>query len=503
MRTRLQVGAIMLLSWAVLSLIGMHEVNFQQQRSMRLVAEAQAQEKKADPTPAEVKKGIDDLKKDAQAFKRGAIRTPAHKIFAANKFRPTGIRALPQVAYVPKKLSMWGNSTYGDCVSAEEAFNQSVCGAFLDDSVVTGWAGKNGFLNGADLLEVMQAMNKSGMVSGGKTYGVGANPVTVDYSNEATLQAALSIAPVKIGIDANALPNGAGNNQGWYTLATGTFRNEDHCVSLAGYGPANYLFTQLGVPLPAAVTATQPGYLLFTWSTIGFVTHGWLMGTCGEAWLRNPSQTIDGVAQPNPGPIQTVPTITSPLTAAATTGALFTYQIVASNTPTSYAAAGLPAGITCAATTGLISGTPSAAGTFTVTLSATNSSGAGTATLALAVTGAPAPGPNPNPQPVPSGIKIPLSADQVLGLQRDPTNTFEPTTAQVQQVINGAGMEIIDGAMTATDFFAAINRATAKKSKYTIPPKSGLTTEDKIEQLQKDNKRLMEAFMEFMKKESK
>src|SRR5215469_14122530 len=66
------------------------------------------------------------------------------------------------------------------------------------------------------------------------------------------------------------------------------------------------------------------------------------------------------------------PVITSATTASGTVGSTFSYQITATNAPTSYGATGLPAGLSVSSTTGLISGTPTAAGTSTVTLSATN-----------------------------------------------------------------------------------------------------------------------------------
>ena len=77
--------------------------------------------------------------------------------------------------------------------------------------------------------------------------------------------------------------------------------------------------------------------------------------------------------------------ITSATTASGTVGSAFSYQIAATNSPTSYAATGLPAGLSVSTTTGLISGTPTAAGTSTVTLSATNSGGTGSATLTLTI----------------------------------------------------------------------------------------------------------------------
>jgi len=79
------------------------------------------------------------------------------------------------------------------------------------------------------------------------------------------------------------------------------------------------------------------------------------------------------------------PVITSGTTASGTVGSAFSYQITATNSPTGYGATGLPAGLAVSSTTGLISGTPTTAGTATVTLSATNGTGTGNATLTLTI----------------------------------------------------------------------------------------------------------------------
>ncbi|MBA3963350.1 MAG: putative Ig domain-containing protein [Chthoniobacterales bacterium] len=81
-----------------------------------------------------------------------------------------------------------------------------------------------------------------------------------------------------------------------------------------------------------------------------------------------------------------LPVITSLLSVTAIQGVPFSYQISANNSPTSFGATGLPAGLTINKTTGLITGTPAVSGTFSVTLTATNASSIAMATLSLTVT---------------------------------------------------------------------------------------------------------------------
>jgi subtilisin-like proprotein convertase family protein len=81
-------------------------------------------------------------------------------------------------------------------------------------------------------------------------------------------------------------------------------------------------------------------------------------------------------------PITTPPVVTGG-TVTAYVGVPFRYQITGTNAPTNFSATGLPAGLTLAPSTGLITGTLSAVGSEGITLHATNGFGTGDASLTI------------------------------------------------------------------------------------------------------------------------
>ncbi|MDB6128984.1 MAG: hypothetical protein JWM04_91 [Verrucomicrobiales bacterium] len=79
------------------------------------------------------------------------------------------------------------------------------------------------------------------------------------------------------------------------------------------------------------------------------------------------------------------PVINSSSTTNAMIGAAFSYQVTGTGNPTSFGANGLPAGLRISTSTGLITGTPTQAGLFQVSLTANNANGSGVAVLSLTV----------------------------------------------------------------------------------------------------------------------
>jgi hypothetical protein len=103
-------------------------------------------------------------------------------------------------------------------------------------------------------------------------------------------------------------------------------------------------------------------------------------GTANNGW------TMQMVAlKPASGSGVMPPVITSSTSATGTVSTAFSYQITATNSPTSFGATGLPAGLTVNSSNGLIFGTPTTTGTSSVTLNASNSGGTSNATLTLTI----------------------------------------------------------------------------------------------------------------------
>ena len=101
----------------------------------------------------------------------------------------------------------------------------------------------------------------------------------------------------------------------------------------------------------------------------------------GKVYVGTPNAVaVFGILPTIPAPV-----ITSPGTASGTQSQPFSYQITATNNPTSFSASGLPSGLTVNTTTGLISGTPNGRGTTTATIRATNPGGSGSKQLTISI----------------------------------------------------------------------------------------------------------------------
>jgi Putative Ig domain/Galactose oxidase, central domain/Kelch motif len=164
------------------------------------------------------------------------------------------------------------------------------------------------------------------------------------------------------------------------------------------------------------------------------------------------------------------PVITSPLVATGTVGLPFVYQLEASGA-TSLGATNLAPGLTFNTSLGAITGTPNAAGTFQVGLSATNTGGTTAATLTLTV------------QPAPTSGPVIISSTSATGRAGQPFNFHVVTTggtpgARVSASGLPAGLSIdpVTGLISGTP-------AAAGSSAVTLNVTAGAFTTSSIVQL--------------------
>lgn len=183
---------------------------------------------------------------------------------------------------------------------------------------------------------------------------------------------------------------------------TATPNSLTECNYVEGSGPsAEKSFTLSGSNLTGDITAAAPtGFEISKTSGTDYVdnlsfapTSGTVASTTvyarlmaglapnsysGNIVLASTGATAINVALSGTvSPMTVKPVITAPAPQTGTVGVPYSYQIVASANPISYAIAtgSLPAGLNLNTSTGVISGTPTQAGTFNTTLTATNAAG--------------------------------------------------------------------------------------------------------------------------------
>jgi len=141
-------------------------------------------------------------------------------------------------------------------------------------------------------------------------------------------------------------------------------------------------------------------------------------------------------------PALPIPVISSAPTASGTRGSAFTYQMTASNSPTSYSVSGtLPNGLALNTATGLISGTPAASGVFNLQVGATNGGDPGTRSLVLTIAT-----PTAVVPVIASATTATVAADAPFTYRITANNT--PTTYGALNLPEGLAINAATGAIT-------------------------------------------------------
>jgi hypothetical protein len=202
----------------------------------------------------------------------------------------------------------------------------------------------------------------TGVISGTPTT-VSSSPVTIGATNAGgtgSTTLTVTIAPPTPVITSG-------------TSASGTMGSAFSYTILATNAPTSYGAT--GLPSGLTVNSAT-GVISGTPSAVAMSSISLSATNAGGTGTATLTLTINPPA----------PVITSSTSASGTVGSTLTYSITATNSPTSYAAPGLSAGLSLNSSTGVISGTPTAAGATPVTISAINAGGTGTATVTITIT---------------------------------------------------------------------------------------------------------------------
>ncbi len=213
--------------------------------------------------------------------------------------------------------------------------------------------------------------------------------------------------PINVSFDA-----GGCDSYSWPGVMKGRGNSVDHEVLCIGWDDSKNAFlgmNQWGDSWGGPNGTFWIDYSSYSWGTDAF----WVLGSNGPL---------------PPNPLAPVITVTPQV---AQVGAAFSYQITATNSPTAYTADPLPAGLTVSATTGVISGKPTTAGTYTVAVTAINAAGTGTASLPITV--------GTTPPPPPNGLRI-VSSTVTLSdgntYTSAPQITGDTTLAEILKILN-------------------------------------------------------------------
>lgn len=271
-------------------------------------------------------------------------------------------------------------------------------------------------------------------------FGLSFNGTTIAGTPNQPGTIAVTITSTNIvGVDTKQLLITIKNVEITSALVAGGTVNQTFTYTITATGGAN-VFTATNLPTGLTLTgASITGTPFLAGQTSVPISASNGVGTA-NATLVIAISTIPGA-----------PAISSPLSVDGVLNTAFLYKITATNTPTSFNATGLPPGLVISTADGFITGSPTATGSFPVTISATNAIGTGSATLVIAIaqtSGAPA-------------ITSPLTA---TGVQGNPfsyqiTSIGSNLTYSASNLPTGLSLNTTTGLISGTPTVAVTNAA--------------------------------------------
>jgi len=252
-------------------------------------------------------------------------------------------------------------------------------------------SGANTFSGGVTVINgYLGVNNTSGSGTGSGAVSVASGAAiggSGKIGSNLTVQAGSSFAPGSgigtLSIGGNFTWNGSA--QALYSLggngSSSSALSITGSLTKSGTGVYQFNFQNSG---SAGVTYTLATFSATNFSSTDFTYTGLAPNLTGIFSVSNSQLQFSAVS--------TAPAITSGNSVSSVAGSPFSYTITATNAPTSFSIAGgsLPAGLSLSSSTGVISGTPTQAGSYSASVGATNGSGTGTAVLTIIIQPAPA-----------------------------------------------------------------------------------------------------------------
>ena len=262
----------------------------------------------------------------------------------------------------------------------------------------------------------------TGIPTAAGTYTVPISATNASGTANATLTLIVSPPPVPVFSSPAVLALTVGQPISYYNL-------------YATNSPTGYTFS--GLPPGVTASTSSPGQLTGTPTAAGTYS----VGVTATNMTGMATATLTITVAPATPPA--VPVVTSAAGATGIVGAAFSYATQASVTPTAYAIDTPPPGLSFNTATGVLSGTPTAAGTYTFTVSATNASGTGSGTVNLVVALGPA------------SVPVINSPASVPGYYNEPfcyvvTATNSPTSFAAAGLPPGLGFNTATGVISGT-----------------------------------------------------
>lgn len=321
----------------------------------------------------------------------------------------------------------------------------------------------------------------SGFATEGGTYSVLDSSIAASTGNRATTiqinnnwlsqgstTAVLLVLTQQSGIGAYAASeffNPLKTTGGTFTLG-GTTTGGGTTVAAPAITSARTVNATVGVPFTYFITTSTPATSFTNAGGNAPVTinpsSGLVSGTFTSAGTFTFSYSATNAGGTSPVTIVTVtvaaattvtsaPVVTSSATLTGTVGTPFNYTITGTSTPNSFRLTGAPSFLSVNATTGVITGTPNAAGSYAFTITAINTLGSGSRAVVLTV--------------VSSSTSVTVAPYNLTGYRNRVGQTFQFTvTAALSGAVWGTDVYTDDSSVASAAIHAGVLRAGETKT---------------------------------------